>query len=576
MSKNLILLFAGLLIFQISMAQTAIAKLKFEDAEEAFEKNDYKVVLTKLDEAEKLFGQTNPPILYLRIIAQSKNISLQDDIDIEDIAMLRSNCTSYLKNYEHIEGIEEKYKEVYKVYDSYKEYEPFDNIVNGAKAGNIEDIVNLGRAYKLVSNTRKATEWLMLAVNQQNALAMNNMGNIAAETGTAPEFKKDYVKAMNWYSEGAKLNEPSAMFNMGRAYYYGIGIQEDTVLGNEWLTKCYSFALKEAEKGNVRMMIIMSYLYNYPLFKNDNNQSFVWCSKAVEKGSKNILDNGRALQNLGDYYATGKYVSKNLDKALSYYEQAISNGNFLAMGSIGSLYNTADYKDEKKAFEWNLKAAEKGNIFKMTLVGNSYRNAKGVNRDFSEAMKWYSKASRKGDISAMITIGDWYLAGSGVPQSYPKALEWYLMAADKGLPSGYYKVGYIYYYGKGVTQDYNTALQWFLKGAEKNDLLSILYAADSYRYGPKDYSKAMEWYLKAMDNGSAYAIASIGDLYYEGLGVTKDYTKAFEYYLKAADKGNTDAMAKLTTMYAEGKGVKKDKSLAKEWQAKYDAVKTKQ
>ncbi|PKP30348.1 MAG: hypothetical protein CVT99_13550 [Bacteroidetes bacterium HGW-Bacteroidetes-16] len=67
--------------------------------------------------------------------------------------MLRSNCTSYLKNYEHIEGIEEKYKEVYKLFDSYKDYEPFDDIVNGAKAGNIEDIVSLGRAYKLVSNT---------------------------------------------------------------------------------------------------------------------------------------------------------------------------------------------------------------------------------------------------------------------------------------------------------------------------------------------------------------------------------------------------------------------------------------
>jgi hypothetical protein len=46
------------------MAQTAIAKLKFEEAEETFEKKDYTTVLTKLDEAEKILGKTNPPMLY--------------------------------------------------------------------------------------------------------------------------------------------------------------------------------------------------------------------------------------------------------------------------------------------------------------------------------------------------------------------------------------------------------------------------------------------------------------------------------------------------------------------------------
>ncbi|PKP30347.1 MAG: hypothetical protein CVT99_13545 [Bacteroidetes bacterium HGW-Bacteroidetes-16] len=64
MHKYLILFFTVLLIFQISMAQTAIAKLKFEEAEETFEKKDYTTVLTKLDEAEKILGKTNPPMLY--------------------------------------------------------------------------------------------------------------------------------------------------------------------------------------------------------------------------------------------------------------------------------------------------------------------------------------------------------------------------------------------------------------------------------------------------------------------------------------------------------------------------------
>jgi len=64
MKKNLLLLFAGILFFQISFGQSTISKLKFEEAEEAFEKKDYTTVLTKLDEAEKILGKTNPPMLY--------------------------------------------------------------------------------------------------------------------------------------------------------------------------------------------------------------------------------------------------------------------------------------------------------------------------------------------------------------------------------------------------------------------------------------------------------------------------------------------------------------------------------
>jgi len=50
---------------------------------------------------------------------------------------------------------------------------------------------------------------------------------------------------------------------------------------------------------------------------------------------------------------------------------------------------------------------------------------------------------------------------------------------------------------------------------------------------------------KIADQGDATAQYSIGDMYYEGQGVTKDPAQAMQWYKKAADQGNSDAKAKI-------------------------------
>lgn len=100
-------------------AQTALAKLKFEDAEVAFNNQDYTKAAQKLDEAEKLFGKTNAPILYLRILIMDKQLPAEPDWSV--LNNLLSRCQTYLKDYENVESLEEKYRQVYKVYSSVTE-----------------------------------------------------------------------------------------------------------------------------------------------------------------------------------------------------------------------------------------------------------------------------------------------------------------------------------------------------------------------------------------------------------------------------------------------------------------------
>lgn len=105
-----------LLIVQGASGQSAVARLKFEDAEEAYNKGDYATTLSKLEDAEKLFGKINLPILHLRILAQDK--LLQKNLDFGLLTSLRNNCNQFLKDYENVEGIEDKYRQVYKVLEA--------------------------------------------------------------------------------------------------------------------------------------------------------------------------------------------------------------------------------------------------------------------------------------------------------------------------------------------------------------------------------------------------------------------------------------------------------------------------
>ncbi len=112
--KTIILLFISLIVLNLnSFSQVAIAKLKFEDAETAYNAGDYAKTISRLADAEKLFGKINSPILHLRILAQNKLFlqSRENELGFE----LKKNCSIFLKDYADVEALEEKYKEVYRI-----------------------------------------------------------------------------------------------------------------------------------------------------------------------------------------------------------------------------------------------------------------------------------------------------------------------------------------------------------------------------------------------------------------------------------------------------------------------------
>jgi TPR repeat protein len=70
-----------------------------------------------------------------------------------------------------------------------------------------------------------------------------------------------------------------------------------------------------------------------------------------------------------------------------------------------------------------------------------------------------------------------------------------------------------------------------------------------YRLGvrgePKNISEEIQWFRIAAELGNAEAQYWLGQLYYEGRGVSQDYAQAAQWFYKAAEQGHIDAQAEL-------------------------------
>lgn len=129
LTKKLIILFLSSFLFQNAIAQNnAIADLKFEEAETAYNNKDYNTTIKKLDEFDKLIGGIKSHSLYLRIVSQHKLLNEYTLYDSEkqfmELASLRKNAHAYLKIMKS-EGLDDKYREIYQISEKLQNY-PID------------------------------------------------------------------------------------------------------------------------------------------------------------------------------------------------------------------------------------------------------------------------------------------------------------------------------------------------------------------------------------------------------------------------------------------------------------------
>ena len=126
--------------------------------------------------------------------------------------------------------------------------------------------------------------------------------------------------------------------------------------------------------------------------------------------------------------------------------------------------------------------------------------------------------------------------------------------------------------GEYNTGRYETAFEHFSEYAKMGNATAQYYLGEMYYNGEgvsKDYTKAVEWYRKSAEQGNAAAQCCLGFMYtYSNKGVSNDYTKAAEWFRKSAEQGNAFGQIWLGDAYRDGRGVSKDRVKATEWYRK--------
>ena len=81
----------------------------------------------------------------------------------------------------------------------------------------------------------------------------------------------------------------------------------------------------------------------------------------------------------------------------------------------------------------------------------------------------------------------------------------------------------------------------------------------------RDYAEAARWFRLSADQGLAESQYMLGVMYDRGDGMPQDYAKAVKWYREAADQGFAPAQYGLGSQYATGEGVPQNFSEAYVW-----------
>lgn len=206
--------------------------------------------------------------------------------------------------------------------------------------------------------------------------------------------------------------------------------------------------------------------------------------------------------------------------------------------------------DDKNLLKLATYGAKNGLPDMMDLLGMMYEDGRAGKTDYAMAFEWYLKAADKGYASAQYHLGRMYENGWGVKKNDEKAQKWYQKAAD-----GYDEEGIAALKALKHKLDLERRMMSAKSSpfsAEEN------YAKAQEFNGRKEYEQAFQLFLLSADQGFGPAQSQVGLMYLEGKGIGSDYLIGAEWLMKAADQKVADAEYMLGVLYQKGEGVSQD------------------
>lgn len=202
--------------------------------------------------------------------------------------------------------------------------------------------------------------------------------------------------------EKAKSGDAAAQFTIGQILIEGKNVQKDSKEGCKWLEE-------SANAANLSAQVL-----------------------------------------LAEQYARGEGVSRNYEAAISWYQHAARGGHPDALYKMGLLMILAkkDTSSVSKGEECIRNSATKNNVKAQFELGLIYlRGSNTFHIDGEEAVRWFKKAAEKGHLPSINLLG--YIFANGTADKKIKinedeAIKYWKVAADKNYPEAQYNLANLY------------------------------------------------------------------------------------------------------------------------------------
>lgn len=347
----------------------------------------------------------------------------------------------------------------------------------------------------------------------------------------------DFETYFKWLTKAADQDHPRAVYEIGMAYAFGWGVEENGLEALKWLNQAIELDNNDGYYGIGRMY------FTGAAVERDYDEAYKWWTKAAELG------NYSAETDLKRYYRDSQPIT-NVDDLMAKAE----SGDMEAQTELGTIYAWGRLvkRDPEKALHWLTKAAEAGSTDALSKLAQYSFVFLRNHVSPEEAQKWQEKAALQGDSGALSTLIYGYLIGRQNDDGY-----------------GYFE------------RNQAEALKWIKVGIEQNDVATLNMAAAMYATGmliPRDYNHAAELYVRAIEKadesrwqtGSMFDLARMyaadritadlpataelplppGATVEESAPHTAHYVNAAKWYYQAAMYGHTEApyyLARLLT-----------------------------
>ena len=408
-----------------------------------------------------------------------------------------------------------------------------------------------GKALKIFADGEhaKAVGLAMPLAEKGDPLALYIMG-FASETGQGTEGSR--AKALEYYRKGAAANHPDSIYRLA-ANLMSSGQKDRVEEGRELLER--QAAIDPSVSGRI----------------------------------------------LGEAFLNGTLTGEPApETAVSWWKKAAEADDLPALFLLARFYDGqfghASFRNAKMAYDYFLKAAEKGDPVSMVAVGSRLLNSDVVKRDEQKGIGWLNKAIESKEFTGHLALGD-YLENE--KKDLKSALSSYTLGAEAGQTDCMVRAAAFHLEGKGTDKDKGRGVDLLEKaakadnaqahlmlaaqilGEEKPDLgkgyahllaasngglalaqneLGLFYL--SGKLGVADIPAAASWFTRAAQAGLASAQNNLAALFERGAGVEQSFDKAGQLYSLAAQQGNGSATLALARFHAAGAATKVNREFA--------------